>query len=351
MILSKKVSLELNGGERKDDHITITISDDLVEIKDHLKNTCTRFAAPPGRRLHIDTGKGNDIIQVETKGHLKHPFTLYIDASGGDKLIIGTRNPRLQLQVIHADEHDIVLPDDQEYTYEHFARRICQWNESNRKGEGLLKKLKRKFVYFFGRDLRFKRPFLPEKMIRKYMAKAIHLPPGSIPDKVHYYSTRAHLDELEALARPGDILLRYQDGYLFDKYFVGTWQHAGLYLKKGKVIDAMGNGTYLRTMDQFGEADGIVLMRIRQLSRHQAHRALAYAFEQIGKSYSVDFDDDITEQYCSGLIVNAYKFAEVLPADYLHNKAIHPDDLLQLPRLDIIWTNRKDLLKKSMRDI
>jgi cell wall-associated NlpC family hydrolase len=215
----------------------------------------------------------------------------------------------------------------------------------------LLKKLKRKFVYFFGRDLRFKRPLLPEKMIRKIMAMATPPPPGSDPDKVHYYSTRAHLDELDALARPGDILLRYQDGYLFDKYFVGTWQHAGLYLKKGKVIDAMGNGTYLRTLDQFGEADGIVLMRIRQLSRQQAHRALAYAFEQIGKSYSVDFNDDITEQYCSGLIVNAYKFAEVLPADYLRNKAIHPDDLLQLPRLEIIWTNRKDLLKKSMGDI
>lgn len=349
MIHSKQVSMNMAGGGHHDDHITVALSDEGVEIKDHLKYTSSRFSPPPDGCIHIDTGKGNDIIHIEVNGLLKRAFTVYIDASGGDKLIVGTRHPKVQLQVTHADEKDIVLPDDRESTYEHFAQRIRQWNECNRKGDGLFKKLKRRFIYFFGRDLRFKRPFIVEKLIRTWVAPALSFSNHTDPDKVHYYSSRTHLEELEALACPGDILLRYQDGYPFDRYFVGTWQHAGIYYKKGLVIDAMGNGTYLRTLEQFGEADGLVLMRIRDISRKQVHRALAYAFEQIGKSYSVDFNDNIAEQYCSGLIVNAYKFAGVLPTGFFSNKAIHPDDLLQLPNLKIIWTNRNDLLRQSMK--
>lgn len=331
--------------------MTVSISEIAIEIKDHLSASVRVLPQNNYRTINIETGKGNDIIHIISKGILHAPYSVNIDAGGGHKLIIGSNDPMLQLQVNHADEEDLVLPDDRSETYEQYADKIQQWNESNRKEDGYFKSLKRKLVYFFGRDLQFRRPFAVEEKLKKWFPLSNLGQTDVFLAGYGYYTNREHLTMLESVAQPGDILLRYQDGYPFDKYFVGTWQHAGLYYRKGKVIDAMGNGTYLRTIEQFGEADGIVLLRIKQLSHEQVHRALSYSFEQIGKSYSVDFDDNTCEQYCSGLVINAYKYAGVLHPHYKKGEAIHPDDLLKLHDAEILWTNRPKLLKMSLKNL
>jgi hypothetical protein len=351
LLFTDDQKLQLRSENGEDENITVSISEATIEIQDHLSATVNVLPQNKHREISIEPGRGNDIIHIVSKGKLSTPFSVFIDAKGGHKLIVGSNDPMLQLQVNHANEEDLVLPDDDPETYERYAGKIQQWNESNRKEDGYFKGIKRKVVYFFGRDLQFKRPFAVEEKFKKWFPLInlgqtdIFLPGCS------YYTSSEHLSNLEAIAKQGDILLRYQDGYPFDKYFVGTWQHAGLYYKKGKVIDAMGNGTYLRTIEQFGEADGIVLLRIKYLSDEQARRALCYAFEQIGKSYSVDFDDNTSEQYCSGLIINAYKYAGVLHSSYRKGGAIHPDDLLKLDDAEILWTNRPKLLKLSLKNL
>ena len=347
LVYTDKQGLSLKPAGPKDGNFTVSISGSVIEILDHLSNNQNLLPAPPSRKIHITTGGGNDIIHIISNGQLQEEFFVNIDAGGGNKLIVGTQDPMIKLQVEHADENDLILPDNLPGTYECYEKKIQQWNETNRNPDGLWKSIKRRLVYFFGRDLKFRRPFIFEERIRRGLC-SLHLHKvDQAPLKNNYFTTRQQVDELEAIARPGDILLRYQDGYPFDRYFVGVWQHAGLYRKRGQVIDAMGNGTYLRTMDAFAEADGILLLRINGVSKEQVQQALAYAFEQIGKWYSVDFDDNIAEQYCSGLIVNAYKFAGVLEAGYRRGESIHPDDLLKLPGVEIIWTNRPDLLKRT----
>lgn len=347
LVYTDKQGLSLKPAGPKDGNFTVSISGSVIKILDHLSNNQNLLPVPPSRNIHITSGSGNDIIHIISNGNLQEAFFINIDAGGGNKLIIGTQDPMIKLQVDHADENDLVLPDSLPGTYERYEKKIKQWNETNRNPDGLWKSIKRRLVYFFGRDLKFRRPFIFEERIRRGLYSLLLHKEDKAPLKINYFTTPQQVEELEGIARPGDILLRYQDGYPFDRYFVGVWQHAGLYRKKGQVIDAMGNGTYLRTMDAFAEADGILLLRINSVSNQQAQQALAYAFEQIGKWYSVDFDDNIAEQYCSGLIVNAYKFAGVLEAGYRRGESIHPDDLLKLPGVEIIWTNRPDLLKRT----
>lgn len=331
---------------RKDENITIAISENEIALQDHQEGSVTVFQHTPERNFTLETGKGNDIIHIVSKGDLLKPCSINIIKKEGHKFIIGSPDPMVHINLDHSNEQDLVLPDDQPATYEYYEKKIRQWNENNRKKDGLFKNIKRKLVYLFGRDLRFKRPFPFENRMRKWLNRVKLFKVDASTAATEYFTTREHIDQLEKIARPGDILLRYQEGYPFDKYLVGTWQHAGLYFKKGLVVDAMGNGTYLRTMNEFGKADGIVLIRIEHISERQVQLALSYAFEQIGKSYSVDFDDGFTEQYCSGLVVNAYKYSGTLGSGYMQHEAIHPDDLLRLPNSRILWTNRKDLLDK-----
>lgn len=330
-------------------NITISFINDKIEIQDNLSGFKWKISAGNNRELYIETSNGNDIIHIRSKGILQNPFTVYIHAKGLPKLITGCKNPQVNIQVMHDSEQDMLLPDDYPATYEVNVEKIRLWNERLRKPDGVLKRIKRKLVYFFGRDLRFKREFFNWDFFRKiFMPSNLSVVINNNTAATNFTDFN-QLSELVSVAHPGDILLRYQDGYPFDKYFVGTWQHAGLYIRNGKVIDAMGNGTYLRAIEQFGEADGIVLLRISRISAEQVERTIAYAFEQIGKSYSVDFDDNINEQYCSGLIINALKFAGVLNRDYYKGQVVHPDDLLKIPQSEIIWTNRPDLLKRSLR--
>lgn len=345
---TKKFYLQHSG--RNDENITVAIGEKEIKIKDHLSHTIKVLSRNQHRKLSIDTGKGNDIFHIETKGHLSNHFSVDINAKEGHKLIIGTNDPMLLLKLNHEDNRNLVLPDNQPGTYEKYVEKIQRWNESNRKADGFIKSIKRKLVYFFGRDLKFRQPFSLKDKIKKLFFFILNSKVIIHPAETGYYTTGEHLKQLEAIARPGDILLRYQQGYLFDKYFVGTWQHAGLYYKKAKVIDAMGNGTYVRSIEQFAEADGMLLLRINDLTNDQINQAISYTFEQIGKSYSVDFNNNISEQYCSGLIINAYKYAGVLSTNYKRRAVVYPDDLLKIHNSTIIWTNRPDLLKRSLQE-
>ena len=58
---------------------------------------------------------------------------------------------------MHDSEQDMLLPDDYPATYEVNVEKIRLWNERLRKPDGVLKRIKRKLVYFFGCDLRVKR--------------------------------------------------------------------------------------------------------------------------------------------------------------------------------------------------
>lgn len=334
----------------RDEFVTVSISDTVIELHDHRSNSRRVLPAPVLRRLQITTGKGKDVIHVKTNGPLQQPFSVHIDAHGADKFIVGTPDTMISMQVKHENKNLLVLPDDRAATYERYEPRIRQWNEANRCRDSWFKSIRRRLVYFFGRDLKFPSPpLLTEKMRRFSGWLPGHAVPAAPPQN-KYFTTPQHVTQLNSIAHAGDILLRYQAGYPFDRYFVGVWQHAGFYLRRGLVIDAMGNGIYLRTMEAFAEADGLVLLRMSTATADQLHRALAYAFEQIGKWYNVDFDDNISEQYCSGLIVNALKFAGLLDAGYRHGESIHPDGLLQLPGLHLVWTNRPDLLKSSCKN-
>jgi hypothetical protein len=330
-------------------NITISLNEDEIKIQDNLTGFTTNFSAADFSVLSIETSFGNDVIHIRSNDNLQKPYSVYIYSKGLPKLITGCKNTLVNIQVMHDSEQDLMLPDDNTATYEANVEKIRLWNENSRKADGIFKSIKRKLVYFFGRDLKFKRPFLYWDYIRKIFLTANTAIENRDVTANNYFTNSKHLSELESIAHPCDILLRYQDGYPFDKYFVGTWQHAGLYYRKGKVIDAMGKGTYLRSMEQFCEADGIVLLRISGISAEQEEQALSYAFEQVGKSYSVDFNDNISEQYCSGLIINSLKYAGVLNRDYYKGKTIHPDDLLKIEQSEIIWTNRPDLLKMSLR--
>ncbi|MFZ1784523.1 MAG: YiiX/YebB-like N1pC/P60 family cysteine hydrolase [Ferruginibacter sp.] len=349
-IYTGKKGLNWQWSGTRDEFVTVSISDTVIELHDHRSNSRRVLPAPVLRRLQINTGKGNDVIHVKTREPLQQPFAVNIDAHGANKFIVGTSDPMVSLQVTHEPENLLVLPDDRAATYERYEPGIRRWNEANRCRDSWFKSIRRRLVYFFGRDLNFRlTPILTEKMKRFLAWLPGHTVPVAPPQNT-YFTTPQHIAELNSMAHPGDILLRYQAGYPFDRYFVGVWQHAGFYLRRGRVIDAMGNGIYLRSMEAFAEADGLVLLRMSTATAGQLHQALAYAFEQIGKWYNVDFDDNISEQYCSGLIINAFKFAGILDAGYRHGESIHPDDLLQLPGLHLVWTNRPDLLKSSCKN-
>lgn len=339
---------QMNKG-RSGGNISVAISDQTVHICDNNTGVFHTYKSNIESKLYIYTSKGRDTIHIKTDHPLTKPFIVSVETCGSGKLVTSVYDPLLKVNLHPLRNVDLFIPAADASSYEHHISSIKKWNEDNRKADGFIKRIKRKIVYFFGRDLKLRKPSAYWEEIKTTLFENNRKKDKSIYIKPYYSTSESDLRMLESLAMPADILLRYQEGYPLDKYFVGTWQHAAIYYRNGKLIDAMGNGTYMRTLTQFGEADGILLLRINGISPVEADKALTYAFEQVGKSYSVDFDDCTDEEYCSGLIIHALQFAGVLSKHQFKGHSVKPDDLLRLDRIQVIWTNRTDLLQISLR--
>lgn len=336
--------------DREGGYVSVFICPETVFIRDTHTHKVQSFKLPGANdEMEINTGSGNDVIHIFCTNTLSKPVSVHINVKGKGKMVTACNDPFLHVSFNLSRESDLYLRGDDPVTYESNIEAIRKWNERNRKVDGLLKRIKRKMVYFFGRDMKIRKPFFICNGFWKKRNRNQTADESANQEYPGYFTTTYHLAELESLAAPADILLRYQDGYPFDRFFVGTWQHAAIYYGQAKVIDAMGNGTYMRTLSQFAEADGIVLLRIEGISQKESNKVLAYALEQVGKSYSVDFNDSVCEQYCSGLVIHALQYAGIMRNDYFRNHAVHPDDLLKLEKMKVVWTNRSDLLKASLR--
>ncbi|MBN8550658.1 MAG: hypothetical protein J0M12_15185 [Deltaproteobacteria bacterium] len=156
---------------------------------------------------------------------------------------------------------------------------------------------------------------------------------------------RQDLEKIKQVLQPGDILLRYQKGFPLDPFFVGIWQHAGACVdSKATIVDALSEGVGRRSLERFAHADAVVVLR-PYFWGDQKSEFLNYLQLQVGKAYNYNFNSRTVEHYCSGLVYHALAHAGMAPKT---NELIHPDRLLSLPGLAVVWTNRADLVSEVL---
>jgi uncharacterized protein YycO len=381
---------------KKDDNISVSIEQDNIVIEDNITHEKQSLPNKNIKEIRIDTGEGNDTIHLSVPSKSAAPIVKIFPGEGNDIVIGGNAAD------VKKDKNDLVISGDTLKDMDDNIDKIKKFNVETGEKDSTLKAAQRKVVYAFGRDMKFR---LPEKDDVKQYAdtvkdnisanndqalnrlhefghtvKDIHAGKaelstdtvkdiaGSIKSDIkanqardlsqikdldakrnEFKTTKDELDYLKKIARPGDVLLRFQKGYPLDKVLVGTWQHAAIYVKDGNIIDAMGDGTDKRKLDKFGEADGIVLIRLKNTPENKVNKALTYAYEQIGKSYDINFSDNEKAQYCSGLVSRSLKHAGLAPDSFGKDEKgkdgmVKPDLLLALPESEIVWTNRPDLL-------
>lgn len=167
--------------------------------------------------------------------------------------------------------------------------------------------------------------------------------------------TAAHLGEMRALLKPGDILIERQDWFLSRALMPGYWAHAAIYVGNAatlrelgladhewvaphwtayrsapfEILEAVPAGVRMTTLDHcIGVADSAAILRPR-LSRDEIRQALARAFRDVGKPYDFEFDFDTGDKIvCTELVYRAFAGQiEFNLVDILGRKTLPPTGL------------------------
>lgn len=302
------------------------------------------FCLPRGEVATVKVSPHNaeTLIKVDQHSDLNTPL-IEIGPTTREVILYGdTANVRVStstaqtLVVRGASPESIVEQDPQ----------IASFHTAIRQHKNWLGRLQEKVLEFVGRDMKLGISSWSD-IVRLgedlFHGKSLHRMAAE------FFARRRHIDvsppviaHMKELLQPGDIVFRYQKGYPFDKYVVGIWQHVGVCVDSiGSVIDAIaGEGVAARPIERFAHADAVAIVR-PNLPGNLKQEFLNYVRLQVGKAYNYSFSADPREHYCSGLIHHALEHCGLLKR---RTDTVHPDELLKIPNLSLVWTNRPDLV-------
>lgn len=116
-----------------------------------------------------------------------------------------------------------------------------------------------------------------------------------------------HYRDVEAILRPGDVIVSQKSGSLSSWFIPGFWDHASMYCGDDKIVEAVGSGVREGDIiDQVVGRDAIIITRPKFATPEQMIAAAQWAKEQIGSPYDLFFHPDNEAFYCSELIWLAY---------------------------------------------
>jgi len=136
--------------------------------------------------------------------------------------------------------------------------------------------------------------------------------------------------------KPGDILLRRNEGWLTAKAIPGYFMHAALYIGDGKVAHAVTKGTQKEDILDFLRTDSVALLKPLTKSE-QIKKAIAIGMELAVEHipYDFEFKDDNGKIYCTEFVNICYD--GLFDADYSKDPGggltIIPDGLYNSKKL------------------
>jgi hypothetical protein len=136
--------------------------------------------------------------------------------------------------------------------------------------------------------------------------------------------TKAIVDQLVSLIKPGDILLSYEAQRLTSVFIKGFYDHAVIVSSRGTVIEAVGdkwirqNGVRVNLggvrevplEEWLYKKDHVAVVRV-VISQELVAKAAENSLKYIGKTYDYEFSRDNEKIYCSELAYLCYH--EALP--------------------------------------
>ena len=172
----------------------------------------------------------------------------------------------------------------------------------------------------------------------------------------------AHLKELTAKLKPGDLMLERRNWFLSNAFLPGYWPHAALYVgtaedlrrlgldrdprvakhwakfltrdDKGHervIIEAISEGVVFTSMEHsVGEADAAAFLR-PNISDERIKEVIARAFSHAGKPYDFEFDFFSSDKLvCSEVVYRAFDGDISLPlVDVMGRKTLPPIEIVR----------------------
>ena len=161
--------------------------------------------------------------------------------------------------------------------------------------------------------------------------------------------------ELEKIAKPGDVLITRHHHALTNLFLPGYWPHAALYVGENKsrifnkrewkkdtrTFEALKDGVRFRTLDETLSVDAFVLIR-PNFTDDEKMEAIRRVIQHEGKSYNFDFDFFRSDQLvCTEVIYRAYdgiNNKKIPLKERMGNQTLSAQDLLDLS-LDTDWAD------------
>jgi hypothetical protein len=109
----------------------------------------------------------------------------------------------------------------------------------------------------------------------------------------HHEVDFREIHEARLIAKPGDVGVHRDNGYLSNVAIPGFMKHAWIHVEDGKVVEAISEGVVKRDMYYPLYSDFSVILRPR--SPHSTG-AVAKAESIVGENYDVDFSFDIEKE-------------------------------------------------------
>lgn len=147
------------------------------------------------------------------------------------------------------------------------------------------------------------------------------------------------MDIIKNRLEPGDILLTRRNGYISNFFIPGYWTHSAIYVGDFRqvsdfhsafesllvsggdapadngglfVIEALSEGIKIRPLEESMDIDALMVLRPR-LKTRDIHKAIANAFQQLGKPYDYNFDFNTTDKVaCTELIFHSFYHSQVI---------------------------------------
>jgi len=172
----------------------------------------------------------------------------------------------------------------------------------------------------------------------------------------------AHLKELRAKLKPGDLMLERRNWFLSNAFLPGYWPHAALYVGTADdlrrlgldrdprvqkhwqrfltrddrghervIIEAISEGVVFTSMEHsVGEADAAAFLR-PNLTEDRLKEVIARAFSHAGKPYDFEFDFFSSDKLvCSEVVYRAFDGDIKLPlVDVMGRKTLPPIEIVR----------------------